>query len=373
MKSKSDLRIAIIGGGIAGASAAVALRKEGFNPTVYEKAPVLREVGAGIGMRPPSIQCFKDWGIYEAIEKVTTQSDYMEILTPAGEIAIREKWPILTDNKEEQWARLIHRADLLETLVSHVPADTVHLDHRCVSVVDHGDYAEVKFANGKTIEADLVLAADGIRSPVRDQLFGVADPVYSGYYAYRVTVSHEDTLGMTSEENCLRIYTDGKVQAYLLPLQHRNQVSVDITVPSIEFALQPDVTKDFLLNSVQHFHPNLIKLIESVKLEDWVCRPLCDINPIDRWVTKTVALIGDSAHAMLHNQGQGANMCIQDAGVLAKVLRDAGTVEEALQKYEGLRKPVTHLYQNLSRIFPSDEADTAFPEKEHFENKPIAN
>ncbi len=92
---------------------------------------------------------------------------------------------------------------------------------------------------------------------------------------------------------------------------------------------------------------------------------------MDKWSTNTVTLIGDAAHAMLHNQGQGANMAIQDADVLAEAIAEAVagtvTVAEALQKYEEQRKPVTKLYQDLSRLFPTDQAKTAFPEKEYFE------
>ena len=114
-------------------------------------------------------------------------------------------------------ARLVHRADLLDTLVNNIPADQLHLDHHCESIIDHGDYAEVKFANGKTIEADIVIAADGIRSPIRNQVLDPVEPVYSGYLAHRVLIDFDEALGMASDENILRIYVDGDNSCYFLP------------------------------------------------------------------------------------------------------------------------------------------------------------
>jgi salicylate hydroxylase len=377
MKSKSELRVAIIGGGIAGSSTAVALKSKGIRADVYEQAPAFIEVGAGIGVRPPSVRAINKWGLKEDLEKVSVESRYMEIIAGDDQVLIRETWPVLTDDKSEAYSRLIHRADLLDTLVAHIPADQLHLNHRVTEVIDHGDYAEVKFENGKTIEADIVVAADGIHSPIRRQVLGNQQtPIYSGYLAHRALIPYEDALGMHSEENELRIYVDGDNSFYLLPIEHRRQVSVDITVPG-EFALRPELTKEQIMDSMKGFGPTLQKIVENIKLEDIVSRPLSDLEPMDKWSTNTVTLIGDAAHAMLHNQGQGANMAIQDADVLAEAIAEAvaGTVTsaEALKKYEEQRKPVTKLYQNLSRLFPTDQAKTAFPEKEYFEKKTVNN
>ena len=301
----------------------------------------------------------------------------MEIIAGDDQVLIRETFPVLTDDKSEAYTRLIHRADLLDTLIAHIPADQLHLNHRVTEVIDHGDYAEVKFENGKTIEADIVVAADGIHSPIRQQVLGNQQkPIYSGYLAHRALIPYEDALGMHSEDNMLRIYVDGDNSFYLLPIEHRHQVSVDITVPG-EFALRPVLTKEQIMDSMKGFGPTLQKIVDKIKLEDIVSRPLSDLEPFDKWCTNTVTLIGDAAHAMLHNQGQGANMAIQDADVLAEAIAEAVagtvTVAETLQKYAEQRKPITKLYQDLSRLFPTEQAKTAFPEKEYFENKTVNN
>ncbi len=211
-KQRSDLRIAIIGGGIGGAASALALKKQGIRAEIYEQAPLLAEVGAGIGLRPPTVQLFKDWGIYEQIEQKSDQSNYMEILGRNGEVKIKENWPVLTGNPEESWARLIHRADLLDTLLSQLPADSIHLNYRCQSIKQHENHAEIHFENGHSFEADLIIAADGIRSLTRSELINDVEPVYSGFHAYRTIISEDAALGMASEENNLRKYGDGRGQ-----------------------------------------------------------------------------------------------------------------------------------------------------------------
>jgi salicylate hydroxylase len=365
MFMKSNLRIAILGAGIGGASAAVALRHAGFNVNVFEQAAAITEVGAGIGLRPPSIHYFKKWGLLEEIEKVTHKSVQIEILSSQAEVVLKEQWPALTEDPNEKWARLIHRADCLDTLINAIPSEFLHLNHKCKNIVRHGDYAEIEFENGVKVEADLVVAADGIRSLTRTLFFSQAQPVFHHYHAYRALVNEDETYGLATEDT-LRIIADDKVNIYLLPLKYRKQVSVDITVPHSDPTGRPNVPKEDMLRELKNYHPDLQKIAENV--DHWDVRALYDIDPIEQWSNNCITLLGDAAHSMLHNQGQGANMAIQDAGVLAECVLEAETVEVALQKYETLRKPICHLFQNLSRQFHSDKEETFFPEKEFFEN-----
>lgn len=365
MKSKSELRIAILGAGIGGASAAVALRHAGFNVEVYEQASAIKEVGAGIGLRPPSIQYFKKWGLLEEIERVTHKSVQIEILSDQAEVLLKEQWPALTEDPNEKWARLIHRADCLDTLINAIPTEFLHLNHKCKNIVRHNNYAEIEFENGVKVEADLVIAADGIRSLTRSLFFSQAQPVFHHYHAYRALVNEEETYGLATEDT-LRIVANDKVNIYLLPLKYRKQVSVDITVPHNDPTGRPNVPKEDMLNELKNFHPDFQKIAKNI--DYWDVRALYDIDPIQQWSNECITLLGDAAHSMLHNQGQGANMAIQDAGVLAECLLEADSVAEALQKYETLRKPVCHLFQNLSRQFHNDKEETFFPEKEFFEN-----
>ncbi|WP_227937613.1 FAD-dependent oxidoreductase [Alkalihalobacillus deserti] len=113
-------------------------------------------------MRPPSVHFFKKWGIYEEIESKSSKSDFMQVVACNGDILVSERWPLLTDNPDGKWARLIHRADLIETFLKQLPSDSIHLSHRLESITNHGNHAEIHFENGHSIEADLVIGADGI-------------------------------------------------------------------------------------------------------------------------------------------------------------------------------------------------------------------
>lgn len=364
MKSTSELRVAIIGGGIGGAAAAVALRREGIRADLYEQAPIIKEVGAGVGMRPTTVRFFENWGIYEELKSKSLKSDFMQVVTADGHVLVNEKWPLLTDNPEETWARLIHRADLIETFLNQLPPDSIHLSHRLEKIIDHGNHAEIHFENGHSIEADLVIGADGIRSMIRSQLFSDKKPIYSGTHAYRAVVNNKEAFDLVPD-NTFKVFVDGSTQIYVLPLHHRNEVSFDVTLQSEDPSWRPIVEKQDILNLLVNFDSNIQKTAEYVK--EYTCRSIYDIDPIDCWHSNCITLLGDAAHAMQHHTGQGANTAIQDAGVLAESLREADSVSGALLNYQAIRKPITDRYQELSRMAPTQDAEPAFLEKDKLE------
>ncbi|SDH60582.1 salicylate hydroxylase [Alteribacillus persepolensis] len=365
-KKISKLKVVIIGGGIGGAATAVALKNQGIHADLYEQAPVIKEVGAGIGMRPPTVKFFKDWGIYNEIERKSEKSSFMQILTSTGEVLINEEWPLLTNNPEDRWARLIHRADLIDIFFNQLPSESIHLNHKCDSIIDYGDHAEIHFDNGNSVVADLVIAADGIRSTVRSKLFSNVEPVYSHTHAYRAVVEEKETFNL-APDNTFKVFVDGETgnHVYFMPLHHRKQVSFDVTVSSADASWRPEVEKKDILQCLENFDSKIQKIAE--KIDNYTCRSIYDIDPLERWHSDCITLLGDAAHAMLHHQGQGANSAIQDGGVLAESIRDAATIPEALQIYQARRKPITDKYQELSRRPPKVEAKTAFPEKSVFE------
>lgn len=362
MKNLSDLRVVIVGGGIGGSATAIALHRKGIKADLYEQAEEIKEVGAGIGLRGPTVEYLKKWGLYSDFQKVSSLSDYMAVVAATGEVLVKEEWPILDDKPEDRWNRFIHRADLVDTLLKYVPSQHIHLQHRCKKVVEHEDYVEIEFENGKKVQADLLIAADGIRSTIRMQLFGDIKPVYSGMHAYRAILPMEHSFNTTPDNTFRVIVAPSGAHIYLMPLHHRNEVSFDVTVPSEDTSWRPDVTKEEIVEYLKEFDPKFQKMARLA--DHFVCRAIYDIDPIDHWTSDRVALLGDAAHAMLHHRGQGANMSIQDAGVLADALEEANTLKEALQLYESRRKPINHQFQKVSRVAPNMKQETAFPEKE---------
>ncbi|MFF9219080.1 FAD-dependent oxidoreductase [Streptomyces viridosporus] len=353
-----NLKIAIVGAGYGGAAAAKALSLLGADVDVYEQANQIREVGAGIGLRPATMNRFRQWGIFDAIAKVTSPSEYFEILTATGDPIMKETWPA---DGEQTHTHLIHRGDFIDALLGVLPEGMVHLGHKLETVQDKGDGSVLTFAGGRTVEADLVVGADGIKSVVRGQLFSDQGPVFSGEHAYRAVIPVDATHGMVVDDN-LRMYIGRGTKVYLLPLRHRGQVSFDITALCPDSTWNPQVTKDDLLKTVEGFDERLVSITRDLDMDTVNVRAVYDIDPVDTWHSDSVVLVGDAAHSMLHHQGQGANSAIEDAGALADALREAASVKEALALYQATRKPVTDELQRISRQgWSEDEIDEVFP------------
>ncbi|BCW81438.1 NAD(P)/FAD-dependent oxidoreductase [Arthrobacter sp. NicSoilC5] len=364
-----NLKIAIIGAGFGGAAAAKALSLLGADVKVYEQAPQMGEVGAGIGLRPATMARFRQWGIFDAIAKVSTASDYFEILSATGDPIMKDTWP---EFGEEKHTYLIHRRDFIDALLGVLPEGMVQLGHRLESIEDKGGSSVLTFANGETAEADLVVGADGIKSSVREQLFGDKGPVFSGEHAYRVVISADDAHGMVTDDN-LRMYIGKGTKVYLLPLRHRNQMSFDITALNPDGTWAPSITKEDLLKTVEGFDERIVGIARGLDMDSVNIRAVYDIDPVDTWHTDSVVLMGDAAHSMLHHQGQGANSAIEDAGALADALAQAGSVKEALALFQATRKPVTDELQRISRQgWSEEEVNDVFPGQKPKSQQPAA-
>jgi salicylate hydroxylase len=356
-----DLKIAIVGAGYGGAAAAKGLSLHGADVTVYEQAPAIGEVGAGIGLRPSTMDRFRQWGIFDAIAEVSSPSDYFEILTATGDPIAKDSWPGMDDYDVTTHTHLIHRGDFIDALVGVLPAGILRLGHELASLEDRGASTVLRFADGASVEADLVIGADGIKSTVRQQVFGDHEPVFAGEHAYRVVIPADTAHGTVVDDN-LRMYIGRGTKVYLLPLRHRSGLSFDVTALDPDSTWTPTVTKDDLMAKVEGFDERIVAIARDLDMAKVNVRAVYDIDPVDTWHTDSVVLLGDSAHAMLHHQGQGANSAIMDAGGLVDALVQADSVPAALAAYQAERKPATDELQRISRHgWTEDELSDVFP------------
>ncbi len=251
-----------------------------------------------------------------------------------------EEWP----EKEafKATTHFIHRGDFIDALLGVLPEGMVKLDHRLVSIVDNGATATATFANGAVVEADLIVGADGIRSQVRQHLFSDRAPVFAGEHAYRIVIPQSDTFGIVDDGN-FRMFMGRGTKIYLPLLLHRGEPSYDVTSLSADPSPVPAFNKEELLRVAQGFDDKLVKITEGLNPAQVNLRAVYDSDPVDRWHSDCVALIGDAAQAMLNHQGQGANSAVLDA-------------------YQANRKPVTDELQRTSRQgWSEDEIKTVFP------------
>jgi salicylate hydroxylase len=354
-----NLNVAIIGAGYAGATAARAISLLGANVTVYEQAPEIKEVGAGIGLRPSTMDQFRKLGIFDAIDAVTSPSDYFEVLTAQGQRIAMEEWPEKAAFRAT--THFVHRGDFIDALSGVLPKGMVRLGHRLTGIVDRDGSATALFDNGVSVTADLIVGADGIRSTVRARLFGDQPPVFAGEHAYRAVIPASQTFGLVADGN-LRMYMGHGTKIYVLPLLHRNEVSFDVTCLAKDSAPAPAASKEQLLKVVKGFDERLVAITSGLDMAKVNLRSVYDIDPIPVWHSNSVVLIGDAAHAMCHHQGQGANSSILDAGALADSLQAASSVPAALAAFQAIRKSVTDELQRLSRQGWSEaEINTVFP------------
>jgi len=351
------VRIAIVGGGLGGLAAALFLREAGLDATVYEQAPELREVGAGIVVSPNMVRPLGKLGLAHKL--------------PAFAVRLEAAWEfrrwkdgrvLFVQPMGEECERLYgahcyvaHRADLLDLFQQALPAQVLRLDHRCVEVNQDERKAELTFTNRagqKTkVTADVVIGADGIHSVVRQAVAPKIGARFSGLCAFRCLVPAEKAPEMALRPVQTLWLGPGRHFVHY-PISGGRLVNVVAIVPAGAWRIESWTADGELSDLIAEFEgwdDRLRQLIISAgSTKRWA---MYDRDPLERWTSGRISLLGDAAHAMLPFFAQGAAQAIEDAVVLAGCLRstDQGSVPQALQRYEEIRRPRTSQVQVMSR------------------------
>ena len=335
--SQKKPHVAIVGGGIGGLVAANALIAHGLTVAVYEQAPALGEVGAGVYLTPNSVRHLERVGLGAAVEKwgsrVGPQSHYFR--HDGAPIA-----PVqVTDSSGWNATFGMHRADFVELLAKALPAGTVHTGHRATGFEQTGDVARVSFANGATAEADAVVAADGIHSELRQFAAPPSRPVFHGSVAYRGLIPLERAPHWPMDRWQAWLGTAKHFLAF--PVRHGTIINYVGFVPAdaeMKESWSAPGDPDALRREFEGWDPRIGELLRHVdKTFRWA---LYDREPLPIWTKGRLTLLGDAAHPMLPHLGQGANQSIEDGIALATILAraDAATIPAALLAYERLRR-----------------------------------
>ena len=353
-----NLRVAIAGGGIGGLTLALALRRRGMAADVFEQAPELTEIGAAVALSANATRELGRLGLLEAIEAVATEPT--ELIYRSWRDGRRiAAFPVRKDSAYRGRFGApyfgIHRADLQRILSGALGAAGLHLGHRLTSLVEQGDTIGLAFDNGRFVEADLVIGADGVRSLVRRWVTGGEEAVYSGTSAFR---------GIVPADRLPSLPDPQAIQFWMGPNAHLLHYAIGGAGKDVNFfavvegpptwtregGWLADVEADEAVAAFEGWHPAMTEMIGVVPHR--VRWGLFGVRPLLHWRRGRVVLLGDAARAMLPHHGQGANTTIEDAITLAELLANTapGDLEPMMRQYQALRRARTRKIQRSSWV-----------------------
>jgi 2-polyprenyl-6-methoxyphenol hydroxylase-like FAD-dependent oxidoreductase len=326
----SSRRVIIIGGGIGGLAAAIGLRRAGSDPIVFERAPELREVGAGLSLWPNALKALEYLGPAAKIRALSIREGAGGFRSWDGRMLMKMDVAEL-ERRLGDVTVIIHRADLLDALSAAFPSDAIHLGARCVGFAQDPDGVTARFENGTQARGDALIGADGLHSIIRAQLFGKASPDYAGYTSWRAITEFDHrrlapgiSIGRGSQFGQVPM-NGGKV--YWFATRNVPAGSADL----------PGGGKHQLLEFFRDWHAPVSALIAATDEAAILRTDIHDRPALKRWSKDRVTLLGDAAHPMTPNLGQGACQALEDAAVLARCLTGASDVASALREYEERR------------------------------------
>ncbi len=354
MPNHTRLRIAIVGAGVGGLTLALALRQRGIAFEIFEQAHELAEIGAAVALSANGTRELKRLGVLDSI--VSSSTEPTELIYRDGRTGARiAAHPV----RLGQAYRLrfgapycgLHRADLQRVLSAALGGDGLHLGRRLVELEDRGEAVALTFANGAKAEAEIVVAADGVRSVARRHVVNGDALHYSQTTGFR---------GIVPTSRLPRLPDAEAIQFWMGPRAHLPHYAIGPKGDHVNFLAvvdAPDVwphpekglvetTSQDALAFFEGWHPAVVEMIDAVRHDlRW---GLFVARPLPRWRRGRVVLLGDAAHAMLPHHGQGANVTIEDAIALAERLAAGGDPLMALDAYEASRRPRTRRIQRAS-------------------------
>lgn len=337
--------VIIVGGGIGGPAAAFGLRQLGYDVAVYEQASALEAVGAGLTLWKNALDALRELGLWERLQAAALPDDRFArlpgIWARDGELLV-EADAAAMERRFGRALAAVHRADLQETLIEGLGEEHVSLGRRCVGFQQDADGVTVYFADGGQARAAFLVGAGGLHSPVRAQLHGERPPTYAGYSAWRAVIPFAGDL--RAGESWGRGARHGR-----LPLPGgRVYWFATRNVPEGERAEGGEKTA--LLSTFSGWHEPVEALIWATPEEEILRNDIYDRPPLKSWGEGRVTLLGDAAHPMTPNLGQGAAQALEDAVVLCDCVGEHGLTPAALRAYEARRIPRTSFIVRASRL-----------------------
>ncbi len=353
------LQIAMVGAGIGGLTAALALRARGLGVTVFEQAATPRELGAGVSLHPNAVRLLKRIGLRDWLESINTRSVGLSLRTSRGEPVPTP--PASADSPTYQ----VHRVELLEMLNDAQAHAVVRYGHQCTGVRETEDGVQLTFANGVTARADVVIGADGIHSVVQREIGLATHPTSEGIMAYRGLIPSE-RLSWAKDLRGLNMWMGSGRSFICFPISQGRVINIVAFVPSNLDSEESWSAPGDLRALAAEYNGWGTPVVEAIGALDETFRwGIYDRAPLPYWSTARTTLLGDAAHPMVPHFGQGAGQAIEDGFALAILLENAkpADVPAQLKAYEKLRLGHTSRVQAASRdagrFYRSENEDAA--------------
>ena len=328
----------ISGGGIAGLTTAIALKRMGIEALVVEAAPEFKPVGAGIVLAANAMRAYRQLGIYDQLVAAGNPIEQATIYDRKGKVINRLHRNML---RVEAPNLAIHRAELHRVLLAELDPGQILTGKRSRDVIIDADGHKVIYEDGSEIDTRYLIVAEGINSPIRKKLLPASETRYAGYTCWRGIADNASLKVPESSETW-----GARGRFGVVPIGH-NQLYWFATknAPAGSLAMLSWGIGE-LAENFKDYHepiPDVIRASSHLIHND-----LYDLKPIPRFAFGKVLLIGDAAHATTPNMGQGACMAIEDAVILANCLRKNPVVKYAFSDFEARRVKRTHGIVNQS-------------------------
>jgi len=349
MERGKTLKVAIVGGGIGGLTAGLAMLRDGHDVHVFEKARELKAIGAGIHVSPNGVRLLQRLGLSSSLAKVGALPHHFEFQRWQDDRVLqRHDINPFCEKRFGAPFYCFHRGELHELLLAGIPTERVHTSSRCVGIEQSEGRASLCLADGSRFDADVVVGADGIRSTVRS-MFVEDKPRFGGMHTFRGLVPADRLPPQDPLKNIM--WLGGGRVMILYPVSAGRAFNFTGVFPSTEERAESWVgagTKEEVLAQFEGWSPTMRKAISST--DEVLVYPLFDRLPVPKWGEGRVTLLGDAAHPMFPFLAQGAVQAIEDAWVLASSLKGVAPdgVETALRRYETRRIARTATVQERS-------------------------
>jgi len=341
------LKVGIVGGGIGGLAAAIALRRKGVEAIVFEQAEEPRALGAGLHLWSNAVQALREIGLGDAIDAVSVPIEYERMHTAAGKRLV--EWPVGDLSRKLGVPSIgLSRPALLSALLAAVDGNALKTGRSVAAFEQTRNSVSLRLTDGSSEFCDVMIGADGLESTTRAQLRGAKEPRYLGYTTWRTLLPPEahdlparvlnQYWGRGVRFICFPAAPDGTV--YLVCLAKAPPGGID----------RAGQAKQRVVDHASEFAEPVPSLAEACEDSRLIRADIADRRPIKRWGEGRVTLLGDAAHPMAPNVSQGAGMALEDAAVLARILGGGSATPESLRAYEKRRWKRAALMVALSRF-----------------------